>query len=50
MALLLSLLHPIFGEYVDDADNYVPMADDVQFLLAFVQVMANIYEVENERR
>jgi len=43
MALLLSLLHP---EYVDNADNYVPTPDDVQFLLAFVQAMANIYKVE----
>ena len=50
MALPLSLLHPIFGEYVDDADNYVPTPDDVQFILAFVQAMANIYKVETARR
>ena len=47
MALPLSLLHPIFGEYIDDADTYVPTSDDVQFLLAFMQAMANIYKVEN---
>ncbi|KAF8157793.1 hypothetical protein B0H34DRAFT_844095 [Crassisporium funariophilum] len=50
IALPLSLLHPIFGEYVDDADNCVPTPDDVQFLLAFVKAMANIYERESDRR
>jgi hypothetical protein len=48
--LPLSLLHPIFGEYVDDAENYVPTPDDVQFFLAFMQAMANIYKTENGRR
>ena len=50
IALPLSLLHPIFGEYVDDADNCVPTPDDVQFLLAFVKAMANVYERESDRR
>jgi hypothetical protein len=49
-ALPLSLLHPIFGEFVDDAENYVPTSDDGQFLLAFVQAMANIYKLEDGRK
>ena len=50
MALPLSLLHPIFGEFVDDAENYVPTPDDVPFFLAFVEAMANVYKVEDSRR
>jgi hypothetical protein len=51
-ALPLSLLHPIFGEFVDDAENYVPTPDDsdVPFFLEFVQAMANIYKLENDRK
>jgi len=48
-ALPLSLLHPIFGEFVDDAENYVPTPDDVPSFLAFVVAMANIY-MEDGRR
>ena len=46
----LSLLHPVFGKYIDDAENYVPTSDDVQFLLAFVRAMANIYKFEDGRK
>ncbi|KDR71093.1 hypothetical protein GALMADRAFT_144169 [Galerina marginata CBS 339.88] len=49
-ALPLSLLHPIFGEYADDAENHVPTPDDAQFLLAFVQAMADIHTMEDSRR
>ncbi|KXN90928.1 hypothetical protein AN958_03203 [Leucoagaricus sp. SymC.cos] len=49
-ALPLSLLHPIFGEYIDDAENYVPTPDDVQFFLVFVQAMADIYKTEDGRQ
>ena len=48
--LPLSLLHPVFGEFVDDAENYVPTPNDVPFFLEFVQAMANVYKVENKRR
>jgi hypothetical protein len=48
--LPLSLLHPIFGEFIDDAENYVPTPDDVPFFLAFVAAMANVYKVEDGRR
>lgn len=46
----MSLLHPIFGEFVDDAENYVPTSDDGQFLLAFVQAMTDIYKLEDGRK
>jgi hypothetical protein len=48
--LPLSLLHPIFGEFVDDAENYVPTPDDVPFFLAFVKAMVDVYKVEDGRR
>lgn len=41
--LPLSLLHPVFGEFVDDVENYMPTRDDARFLQALVQAMANIY-------
>ena len=44
------MLHPIFGEFVDDAENYVPTPDDVLFFLAFVEAMANVYKAEDSRR
>ena len=46
----LSLLHPIFGEFVDDAENYVPTLNDGPFLLEFVEAMVDVYKAENERR
>lgn len=46
----LSLLHTIFGEFVDNAENYVPTPDDVPFFLAFVETMVNVYEAEDDRR
>jgi hypothetical protein len=49
-ALPLSLLHPVFGEFIDSAKNYVPTPDDVLFLLAFVQAMVNVHKVEDSRR
>ena len=50
MALLLSLLHPIFWEFIDDLKNYVLTPDDVRFLLAFVEAMVNVYKTEDGRR
>ena len=49
-ALPLTLLHPIFGQFVDDAENYVPTPVDAQFLLAFVEGMVNIYATEKMRQ
>jgi len=43
----LRLLHPIFGEFVDNTENYVPTPNDVQFLFAFVEAITNIYKVDN---
>ena len=48
--LPLSLLHPIFGEFLNDAENLVPKSDDIQFLFSFVQAMANIYKLEDGRK
>lgn len=47
-ALPLSLLHPAFGKFIDDAEIYVPTSDDAKFLLAFVKAMTDIYEVEDD--
>ena len=48
-ALPLSLLHPIFGQFVDDAEDYVPTSDDPAFFFKFVEAMAAIYNLEKER-
>ncbi|KDR79311.1 hypothetical protein GALMADRAFT_1233107 [Galerina marginata CBS 339.88] len=48
--LPISLLHPVFGDFVEDAKDYVPTPDDAKFLLAFVQAMANIYTNERSRQ
>jgi len=34
-----TLLHPVFGKFINDAENSIPTADDVLFLHAFVVVM-----------
>ena len=49
-ALPLNFLHPILGEYVDDAVNYMPTSDDVQFLLVFVQAMVDIDKLEDGQK
>jgi hypothetical protein len=45
-----TLLHPVFGKFIDDAENSIPTADDILFLRAFVVVMSNIYDQEHERK
>ena len=45
-----TLLHPVFGKFIDDAENFIPTADDVKFLHAFVAVMRNIYDEEHKRK
>ncbi len=45
-----TLLHPVFGNFIDDAENCIPTADDVQFLHAFVAVMRDIYDEEHKRK
>ena len=45
-----TLLHPVFGNFIDDAENSIPTADDVKFLHAFVAVMRNIYDEEHIRK
>ncbi|PPQ97462.1 hypothetical protein CVT26_002810 [Gymnopilus dilepis] len=49
-ALPLSLLHPIFGNFADDAENYEPQPDDAQFVMDFVTAMVEIYDKENGRQ
>jgi hypothetical protein len=47
---LTRLLYPtVFGEDVDNAENYVLTPDDVQFCLEFVQDMVNTYNVTGGR-
>ena len=45
-----TLLHPVFGKFIDDTENSIPTADDVLFLHAFVAVMRNIYDEEHKRK
>ncbi len=45
-----TLLHPVFGKFIDDAENSIPTADDVLFLHAFVAAMRDIYDEEHKRK
>jgi hypothetical protein len=45
-----TLLHPVFGKFIDDAENCIPTEDDVHFLRAFVAVMRDIYDEEFKRK
>ncbi|PPQ82207.1 hypothetical protein CVT26_009201 [Gymnopilus dilepis] len=49
-ALPLSLLHPIFGQFEDDADHCVPTKEEIGLALEFKEVMTAIYDKEHGRR
>ena len=49
-SLPLSLLHPVFGKFMDDCEDHVPTPDDVKLLHEFVVVMSFIHTVELGRR
>ena len=44
----VTLLHPIFGEFVDDCQNYKPTEVDNAFVLELSTEMSKIYDTEAE--
>ena len=46
----LSLLDPVFGQFLDDAENHVPTPEDAHFFLQFRHAMADIYDSDEQRR
>lgn len=49
-ALPVTLLHRVFGEFVDDCKHLVPTPADVKLLCDIVEPMVNIYKLEDDRR
>jgi hypothetical protein len=45
----VTLLHPIFGEFVDDCTAGRPTPEDVQFVLKLSSQMSEFYSSEGER-
>ena len=46
----VTLLHPVFGQFLDDKDMLEPTAPDNKLVREFSAVMAQIYDTEEERR
>ncbi|KIL66082.1 hypothetical protein M378DRAFT_10374 [Amanita muscaria Koide BX008] len=45
----VTLLHPIFGQFIDDCEKYKPMEKDNAFVLELLTVMSKFYPDEAER-
>ena len=45
----MTLLHPVFGEFLDDIKTHEPTAEDKKLVLDFSETMADIYAVEVKR-
>jgi len=48
--LPLSLLHPVFGKFIDDCCSLVPTYEDKSLAFSLVNVMTPIYNVEKARQ
>jgi len=45
----VTLLHPIFGQFVDDCDTHIPTEEGNSLVLDLSQAMSDFYEDENAR-
>ncbi|KIL58321.1 hypothetical protein M378DRAFT_86656, partial [Amanita muscaria Koide BX008] len=45
----VTLLHPIFGQFIDDCDNYKPTAKDNAFVLELSTAMTQFYQDETDQ-
>ena len=45
----VTLLHPVFGEFIDDCENYEPHKTDHDFVLKLQTAMSHIYADEKSR-
>ncbi|KAF9471860.1 hypothetical protein BDN70DRAFT_819476 [Pholiota conissans] len=50
MPVPLPLLHPVFGQFIQNSREIAPTPNDVKLVRALVEAMANIYVVEDDRR
>ena len=48
--LPLRLLHPVFGNFLDDCESFKPASKDEDFLYKFVTTMTNFYDKEIDRQ
>jgi hypothetical protein len=48
--LLLSLIHPVFGKFIDDCCNLVPSYEDKSLAFSLVNAMTPIYDAEKARQ
>ncbi|KDQ19682.1 hypothetical protein BOTBODRAFT_143115 [Botryobasidium botryosum FD-172 SS1] len=46
----VTLLHPVFGTFVDDSQNYAPAATDYAFVFDLTLSMSGYFSSEDERR
>ena len=44
-----TLLHPIFGKFIDDCENYTPSPDDNKFVWKLSMAMSEFFEDEKAR-
>jgi len=45
----VTLLHPVFGQFVDDCKTVMPTADDNQFVGWLANVMSDVYQNDAQR-
>src|SRR6202022_4234063 len=45
----ITLLHPVFGQFQDDCDQYTPTKEDHDFVLKFWYTMSKFYPTEDDR-
>lgn len=46
----VALMHPIFGRYVDECNNYTPTEEDNAFIANLSKCMSGFFEDERKRR
>ncbi|CAA7265766.1 unnamed protein product [Cyclocybe aegerita] len=49
-ALPIELLHPVFGQFMDDCKHHTPTTEDNAFVEAFVKVMRKFFGREKDRQ
>jgi len=46
----VTLLHPVFGQFMDDREKYIPMAEDYALVDALIQALQRFYDLEKDRQ
>ena len=50
LSIPVTLLHPIFGQFVDDCDTHKPTSNDNTFILDLSREMSDFFDNEGQRR